>query len=51
MTFHSVLSAALQPFVSPVKQNEADIQVQEATCLSSQMQGLLERKSSDMAQA
>lgn len=40
-----------QPFGSLVKQKEADIQLQEWTCFSTQMEGLLERKSSDMARA
>lgn len=45
------LFAALKPFASPVKQKDADISLQEITCLSIQMYGLLERKTSDMAQA
>lgn len=45
------LFAASKPFVAHVKQTDADISLQEITCLSTQMHALPERKTSDMAQA
>lgn len=45
------LFAASKPFAGPVKQRDADIQLQEITWLSTPMCASAERKTSDMAQA